>query len=135
MLTIGLRSESKTNSPAFSNNRALHTYYHEAKNFGLAQTHILDIENKITKNKKADKPHQMVVRLRAQDGADRDEMNAVLQKNKEALQVAGYGATYRSHKNADGTIDGEIRVELGKRQGFREAVLALGDVADIPKVM
>lgn len=134
-MTIGLRAESKDPSPAFSNNRALHTYYHEAKNFGQVQSHILDIAGKIVKNKKASQPHQMVVRLRGQDGASRDEMNAVLQKNKEAMQVAGFATTFRSHKNRDGTIDGELRVTVPKRKTFEDAVLILGSVADIPTEM
>lgn len=60
-------------------------------------------------------------------------MREVVQRHKELFSTGGFTSTARTFENSDGSVDGEVRVDVSTGdKSFREAVLTLGDIAHIP---
>ena len=78
-------------------------------------------------------PHQLVFRINAAPGADRETMAEVVNAHRDAFIRGGFSAHWRTFENSDGSIDGEVRIDVATGdKSFREAVLTLGDIAHIP---
>lgn len=79
----------------------------------------------------------MVFRIQS-EGGSRDALREVMTAHKEAFERAGYGARARTALNSDGSLDGEVRVDLSgisrkdQADRFREAILTLGDIVHLP---
>lgn len=60
-------------------------------------------------------------------------MREVMAYHADQYRKQGFSVTVRTYENSDGSIDGEIRVDVSTGdKSFREAVLTLGDIAHIP---
>lgn len=78
-------------------------------------------------------PHQLIFRVNAAPGASRDTMREVMKFHSSAFVQQGFSSTTRTYENSDGSVDGEIRIDVSTGdKSFREAVLTLGDIAHIP---
>lgn len=119
-------------SPVLRRDRGIYTYYHHAHNLGLAQQHILNIADKVA-GATREAPHQLVFRINAAPGANRETMREVVRAHKDMFNQGGFSSHSRTFENSDGSIDGEVRVDVATGdKSFREAVLTLGDIAHIP---
>ena len=119
-------------SPVLRRDRGIYTYYHHSHNLGLAQQHILNIAEKVSKATN-EPPHQLVFRINAAPGADRDTMREVVTGHRDLFNQGGFASHARTFENSDGSIDGEVRVNVATGdKSFYEAVLTLGDIAHIP---
>lgn len=137
-VALGVRTNDPfSKSPVLRRDRGIYTYYHHADRLGLAQQHILGIADRTFKAT-GTLPHELIFRLHVGAGGQRDTLFEVAEAHKRGFISAGYGAKMRTHDNADGSIDAEIRIDISinpsnRRDVFREAVLTLGDIAHIPK--
>ncbi len=78
-------------------------------------------------------PHQLIFRINAAPGADREVMREVVQSHRDLFNRGGFSSHARTFENSDGSVDGEVRVDVATGdKSFREAVLTLGDIAHIP---
>jgi hypothetical protein len=124
MLKLGIRTDDPASgSPTLARNRAISTYYHEAKNFGLAQVHILRIAESVGRATDVE-PHQLVMHLRA-PGGDPALLEEHLTEAKRIVGQAEHAARFRIFRNSDGSIDAELRVETNG--DFGETLMTLGE--------
>jgi hypothetical protein len=137
-VALGVRTNDPfSKSPVLRRDRGIYTYYHHADRLGLAQQHILGIADRTYKATRT-LPHELIFRLHVGEGGQRETLTEVAEAHKRGFVAAGYGAKMRTHENADGSIDAEIRIDISmnpsnRKDVFREAVLTLGDIAHIPK--
>lgn len=129
-MSFGLRAKDPgSGSDKLHRGRLISTYYHEARHAGEALLHLRKISEGVAKATDVE-PHQIVIRLRSSAG-DEQVLREVIGETQRMVGGEGLSSRHRVARNSDGSFDAEISIATD--DDFDRALLAIGDVIDLPR--
>jgi hypothetical protein len=134
LISLGVRiSDENSNSPVLMRDRAVRTYFHRTSKFGLAQSHIRTIVERLSEEATEEDPHELIVYLKSESG-ERSVLQEVIDENRKRMTAAGYPGHGRTYQNQDGSLDAELRINLSEGS-FHDCLLTLGDETTWPRMV